>query len=66
MITQLLGRYVGAAGLNLNYFVYTSTIYAMPVDGINGTIYVCNNYPAIQTPPFYATTVSLPIYMSQE
>ena len=60
-ITMTLGS---APSLNLNYFVYTSTIYAMPVDGVNGTFYAPNSGDG--TPPFYATTVSLPIYMSQE
>lgn len=60
-ITMSLGS---ATSLSLNYFVYTSTIYAMPVDGVNGTFYVCNSGDG--TPPFYATTVSLPIYMSEE
>ena len=52
-----------ATSMNLNYFVYTSTIYAMPVDGVNGTFYACNSGEV--TPPFYATTVSLPMYMSE-
>ena len=50
-----------ALDLNLNYFVYTSQIYSMPVDGVNATSYACVPNP----PPFFYTTVSLPIYLSE-